>query len=322
MIRLNKTTIFGIVIFVIMLFTGIGYAFLSSNLSVNGTAGVAKRKIICKRATSLHQQKCTAEDAKMHYSCGVDGYTLNSSMIQFGKLGTQGNQLQAGDAFDCDVNGDGTYDGTYERFYYVTDLDTDNSYAVLIYYANIKNANGDVDTGQRNITYSGNYDTLTSGPIIARNELVYNNDYGWKNVRLANTTRDITDDTGKVYVKNFKYEDSNQHIPRVTRLLTFKELVKACPLAQVSTGKKIKQGHCEFLVERTGYVSGEYSKGYWLEDVYPATELEGTYNKAWVMDGKGLCSYPVFGRGYDNNDTSSQFGLRPVIEVKKGQMDY
>ncbi|MBQ2639339.1 MAG: hypothetical protein IJF92_01045 [Bacilli bacterium] len=316
MIRMNKTTIFGIIIFVIMLSTGIGYAFLSSNLSINGTATVSSKEIICKRATSLHTETCTAEDKSMHYSCGDDGYTLNSSMVNFGKLGVQGNSLQAGDAFDCDVNGDGTYNSTNERFYYVTDLDTDNSYAVLIFYSNISSYTGAV-TENTVFTYSGGYDTLTNGPINLR-QLLPETDY-WSNVHLASTVRNITDDTGKVYVQNFEYKAGSNY--RTARLLTFKELTKACPTAQVTKGKTIK-GKCEYLAERTHYISAKYSKGYWLEDVYPATALEGTYNKAWVMDGRGRTTYPVYGRGYDDNDSTGQFGLRPAIEVKKGQIDY
>ena len=46
---------------------------------------------------------------------------MGTSTITYGKLGTQGI-LSSGDAFDCDVNGDGIYDATTERFYYVTDL--------------------------------------------------------------------------------------------------------------------------------------------------------------------------------------------------------
>lgn len=62
--------------------------------------------------------------------------TLNL-IITYGNLGT------TGDAFDCDVNGDGVYDSTKERFYYVSDYyDTntktfDSNYATLIYYNNV-----------------------------------------------------------------------------------------------------------------------------------------------------------------------------------------
>ena len=40
--------------------------------------------------------------------------------------------LKSGDAFDCDVNGDGKYNSDTERFYYVTDMN--DSTAVLIMY--------------------------------------------------------------------------------------------------------------------------------------------------------------------------------------------
>lgn len=40
-----------------------------------------------------------------------------------------------GDAFDCNVNGDGTYNQVTESFYYVTDLDSNT--VVLVYYNNV-----------------------------------------------------------------------------------------------------------------------------------------------------------------------------------------
>ena len=76
-----------------------------------------KGKIICKRATVLHTEECTQTDGSMF--CSGAGYTANgskgTSTITYGNLGTSGT-LSSGDAFDCDVNGDGTYDPSTERF--------------------------------------------------------------------------------------------------------------------------------------------------------------------------------------------------------------
>lgn len=78
--------------------------------------GVARAKL-CKRATTLHSG------------------TVGSTTVNFGQIGTTGT-LASGDAFDCDVNGDGVYDSATERFYYVTDLTTYQNTAVLVYYGN------------------------------------------------------------------------------------------------------------------------------------------------------------------------------------------
>ena len=69
---------------------------------------------ICRRATTLH----------------------NDGTHTFGNLGS-GNTISAGDAFDCDVNKDKNYDPETERFYYISELDSNSSYAVLVYYNNV-----------------------------------------------------------------------------------------------------------------------------------------------------------------------------------------
>ena len=57
MSRFSKTTIYGIAILITIVFIGVGYAFLSSDLSLNGLVSVKKHekdeeesKIVCKRA--------------------------------------------------------------------------------------------------------------------------------------------------------------------------------------------------------------------------------------------------------------------------------
>ena len=87
------------------------------------------KKVVCKKATTLHKEKC--EQTNNTYFCSAAG--LTGQIMIYGTI-SSGN-LKSGDAFDCDVNGDGTYDENTERFYYVTDMD-DNT-AVLIYYNNV-----------------------------------------------------------------------------------------------------------------------------------------------------------------------------------------
>ena len=49
--------------------------------------------------------RCICWVIQKSYYCQADGYSLNSE-IEYGSLGTEGT-LSSGDAFDCDVNGDG-----------------------------------------------------------------------------------------------------------------------------------------------------------------------------------------------------------------------
>ena len=108
--------------------------------------------LVCKIASSLHTETCE----KTSYGCFAAGYTLtgtkNTNIIKYGTLVTSGT-LTPGYAFDCDVNGDGTYDSDTERFYYLRTLG-DN--AVLISHTNFE---GD-ERGQKiDNTYS--YDEIT-----------------------------------------------------------------------------------------------------------------------------------------------------------------
>ena len=100
--------------------------------NVDGDIKMYYKMPICQRATVLHQEECFG-----NYCAGL-GYktdgSMQTKMISYGSLGETG-KLSSGDAFDCDVDGDGVYDSATERFYYVTDMDNDT--AVLIYYNNV-----------------------------------------------------------------------------------------------------------------------------------------------------------------------------------------
>ena len=120
----------------------INYTMLTKEKS--NTSITPEKKVICKRATILHTEECAQTDTSKF--CSGAGYTTSgikrTSTITYGNLGTAG-VLTTGDAFDCDVNGDGVYDSTKERFYYVSDYyntstkSFDSNYATLIYYNNV-----------------------------------------------------------------------------------------------------------------------------------------------------------------------------------------
>ncbi len=180
----------------------INYTMLTKEKS--DTPVAPEKKVICKRATTLHTEECKQTSAT--YYCSGAGYTTTgtkgTTTITYGNLGTSGT-LITGDAFDCDVNGDGVYDSNTERFYYVTDMN--DTTAVLIYY-------NDVSTGNPSNTKNCAYDSSGEnwhGPRTAIAQLPTTSQ--WTNVRLTNDVRSITTNaggnttTGGTTPSNFKY---------------------------------------------------------------------------------------------------------------------
>ena len=135
----------------------------------------------CKRATTLHTEICNQTNST--YYCSGAGYTTGST-VAYGNLGTTG-VLTSGDAFDCDVNGDGVYDPETERFYYVSGKDGDNNsdYLALIYYNNVSDGAPNNTT-----TYAYNADSSKYlGPGTAIKQLPTTKQ--WSNISLSNRVR-------------------------------------------------------------------------------------------------------------------------------------
>lgn len=216
------------------------------------------KSVICMKATTLH----------------------TSGNTTYGTLPT-GPLTIAGDAYDCDVNGDGTFDDATERFYYLTDDGNDN--AILIYYNNIEN---DTPTCIANgVTYGSS--SNTSGPTTAYANLPSTS--SWSNVNLANSTRTITDNTG-TSVTSFTYTD------KAARLATTSEIESACGITVSSTPQAGELSSCNFLLENVGNTC---LSSYWLE-----TTVSGSTTKAFQIDENGMV-----------NNSISISGIRPVIEV-------
>mgnify|MGYP004489120435 CR=1 FL=1 len=264
-------------------------------------------KIICKRATTLHTEECTQTDTANF--CSATGYTTSGSKgtttITYGNLGTKGT-LTSGDAFDCDVNGDGTYDSTTERFYYVTDMSNDA--AVLIYYNNVS-----AGSPSNSAIYA--YDSSGEnwhGPRTAITELPTTTQ--WKNVSLTNSTRAITNEsggnttTGGTLPSNFSYSGY------AARLLTTQEVNNACNI----TVGNIEVGEldtCNYLLENTKYSNDSIENGgYWLENARAATS-----SGAHTIIGYGRFS--SYGTVSHNSGANGR-GVRPVIEVSKVNILY
>ena len=263
---------------------------------------------ICRRATELHTEECVPMN---HYAtrCDSDGYTLAGSKgtttVTYGNLGEAGI-LASGDAFDCDVNGDGTYDSDTERFYYVTELDTDSSYGVFIYYNNVA---GGVPSNTAIFAYNTTRsNTEYFGPQTAILELPTINQ--WKNVSLLNLSRDIKDQNGTIRVSDFSYDGY------VSRLLTIQEVGAACNITLgITQGTAVQEelDSCIYLYENTRYTVPENSVGYWLENVQ---YNEGFSGLAPFVDG-------FYGDvGATTVDSVSHWGVRPVIEVPISRIGY
>ena len=249
---------------------------------------------MCRRATALHTEVCNQTSDY----CAGSGYKKGDT-ITYGNLGTQGT-LTSGDAFNCDVNGDGVYDSTTERFYYVSGKDGDDTsdYATLIYYSN-------VSSGVPDNTKNYAYNTDTSdylGPETAIKQLPTTKQ--WKNVKLSNTTRNITDEKGNEKVNNFSYAGY------AARLLTFSEANNAC--GKVGTWKFGELDGCQYLMENTKYsTSSNATYGPWLEAVYSSSA-----SNAWIVSVSTRCAYG------STVTLASNYGVRPAIEVLKSKILY
>ena len=280
---------------------------LSKQLRVEATQVGAKTTTtaMCKRATTLHKEVCATTDTS--HLCGADGYT-NGSEIEYGSLGTKGT-LTSGDAFDCDVNGDGTYDPNTERFYYVSDVTngvtTDNDTAVLIYYNNVS---GGVASNSTSYAYDSSNENWY-GPVTAVKQLPTTSQ--WKTT-LTNTKRQITTETNTTSTAGGNLPEFNYE-GYAARLLTYQEVYSGCYDGTTAiTSTKGLSTKCKYLMENTKYSnSSNGTYGGWLESPRIAYS-----DSVWFVNSN---NYAV---NSNTAYTSSHYGVRPAIEVAKTNIDY
>ena len=113
--------------------------------------------------------------------------------------------LMLGDKGYCDVNGDGTYNESTEIFYYLKDLDSDSTSAVLI-YNNV--------TSSDYVAYSKT-NTL-NGPTIASKYLPTISE--WPNVSLTKAIRDIKSQDSDFIIKGFNYSGYAARLPSLSEV--------------------------------------------------------------------------------------------------------
>ena len=246
-----------------------------------------EKKVICKRATILH----------------TDG------IHTFGNLGTSGT-LTSGDAFDCDVNGDGVYDSNTERFYYVSDYyntstkSFESDISVLIYYNNVNAGNPD---NSKLYAYDSSGENF-HGPRTAIKELPTTSQ--WSNISLKNTTRSILNESGSGTTTGGTLPNDFSYVEYAARFLTVQETNIACKTNGVWDNGKLNS--CIYMLENTSYESNNIvNSGYWLENA-----LSSDAGGVWT-----IYSANVYIDNYYVSYTGD-FGVRPAIEVSKTNMEY
>ena len=263
------------------------------------------KKAICKRATVLHTEECTQTDPQ--YYCSGAGYTNSgskgTSTITYGNLGTNGI-LTSGDVFDCDVNGDGIYDSSTERFYYVTDMD--DTTAVLIYYNNVSAGN---PSNTKNYAYDSSGENW-HGPRTAIEQLPTTSQ--WSNVRLTNNVRPITTNTGGNTTAGGTLPSNFSYAGYAARLLTIQEVKKGTGLSNIPTLQVGELDNFTYLLENTKFANNSnVAWAWWLEN-----SLSDNSVNAWFTYGHGR---------YVNYNTVSDavgYAVRPAIEVSKSNIEY
>ena len=264
----------------------------------------------CVRATTLHTETCSNDTTS--YYCRGDGYALNGT-ITYGNETTTSGILTVGDAFDCDVNGDGTYDAETERFYYISDYyDTsrkifNDNVAVLVYYSNTD----DGVASTTNVTYDCSNENW-HGPVSAIGELPTTVD--WNNIKLYKNTRQILAKNGATTTSDGILPMSFDYTGYAARLLTYQELLHGCYDYNIGIGgAKGLSTNCKFLFERTKYANSSLTtSGSWLE-----TPDNSSTNYAYYWN-----TYSRSINASSSVNDINNYGVRPTIEILKSELSY
>ena len=257
----------------------------TSAVAESGNSGnTTPSNIVCKPATTLHTATCNRTDS---YGCNATRQAGNGNTITYGTLVS--GSPKAGDAYDCDVNNDGTYDSATERFYYVG---SSGSNSILIYYKNMNNQ----------IMYA--YDSSNQnyhGPRTGYQYLPSTSE--WDNPGLiAPGTRAIKEEHGNGStsggaIESFTYEG------KAARFLTYQEVASACGSSGMFTAGYLN--NCTWLMENLGQYEGSSGAyGYWLE-----TPRSASANYVWRVTG----SYRDVVSSVASK--TSDYGVRPAITV-------
>ena len=280
-------------------------------------------KPICKavrNASDLHTEICEQTGG----DCYADGYSASGSKgtttITYGTIWDGVSALKAGDAFDCDVNNDGTYDAATERFYYISSyfntdtqtFDDTTGYATLIYYKDYK----------KNIVYYQNDNwhgprtpiaslPNTTGTDAWRDDLLKTRDrkiLSCNNASCA-TLSNKTNNGSKTITYTSPIYDG-----KAARLLTLKEVANGCGLigTDLYSGNTAELSNYNFLFENTTYIAplSSLSNGSWLEN-----PIFDNSSSAWFL-------YRYERRVGSTLNYNPQYSARPAIDVMYSDIAY
>ena len=266
--------------------------------NISGDIQIHYKMPICQRATFLHTEECLgAYCSRMGYK--VDG-SYGTTTITYGSLGTTGS-LASGDAFDCDVNGDGVYDSETERFYYVTDMENNSNIAILIYYNNVSEGK---PSNEKYYQYDSSGENW-HGPRTAIEQLPTTSQ--WSNVSLSNTERKLVNEYGTTSTKDgHTYPEVFSYSKYAARFLTLSEVKKIVNF-YIPSWKNGELDNHMYLVENTNFSKKDNSKfdGYWLE-----TPRNTMSNHGWMIYATARRVHSV-----EVQRTDVLIGVRPVIEA-------
>lgn len=261
----------------------------------------------CVRANSLHTEECRQTDSTKY--CSGAGYVEGNkgTTITYGTLGTSGT-LTSGDAYDCDVNGDGKYSSEEERFYYVSDYyDTstktfNNSYAILIYYSNVSGGNSNNTIAYMYNQNNQNWKGPTTGVLQLPSKTMWSNASLYKTGRQILTKAGLTSTTGGTLPTAFDYSNY------AARFITYQEVNSGCPTAKLEN-EVGELNNCQYLLENTQFANKDKLIGYWIENAYKDNNVSVHTIGGHVMTVSSSAS---------NNTV---LGVRPVIEINKTDME-
>ncbi len=280
-------------------------------------------KYKCMRATTLHTEVCSQSKD----FCKGAGYTTTgkrkTNIVSYGNLGTKG-KLSPGDAFDCDVNGDGEYNPTNERFYFVNYYyDTkkqryDNDYVVMLYYSNVSNGVPSNAHEPYDLTNENHH-----GPQTAAMHLPSTSQ--WKNIRLKETNRQIlAEEKGNHNKTKTAYGDSLpvfSYSGKAARLITAKEIFDNCGVNKETGNAKIDElADCIFLFESTKFANNSnIAYGMWTETPRYGKSNSGTRDINTVTST--YRNWNFYRANNDVHDKQKQ-ATKPAIDVKISDIEF
>ena len=185
--------------------------------------------IVCKKATQqnpLHTETCESDGV-----CRSAGYSNQNNVITYGTYPGANSPLP-GDAYDCDVIGN----GTYERFYFIREnTSNNNDNAVLIYYTSIDENGNKLLSSKSGASYKYVDNVNTPAPDVLPTSSMW----------------------GQTALKTFN--------GKVARFPSIADLEVACGASPIGASNGYLDS-CQYFMENSRFQSAELGRaGIWVE---------------------------------------------------------